>query len=160
MAKTIWGRKETIVWPYQIPIYLYSAVFFSAFATFVFVCAWIRFGATPLERYYLPTYERTAIMSVFSKTHQSVYRVLFVASGKLPPRPAMNDDVTLGRTREADGKTIPLALSSSALQHTRPLYASGWPCGAAGIVRYRSAYPRRTWRMRPASRVAVSSRRT
>jgi type IV secretory pathway TraG/TraD family ATPase VirD4 len=125
MAKTIWGRKETIVWPYQIPIYLYSAVFFSAFATFVFVCAWIRFGATPLERYYLPTYERTSIMSVFSRTHQSIYRVLFVASGKLPPRPAVNGEVILGRSREADGKTIPLALSPSALQHGYTLLFRG-----------------------------------
>jgi type IV secretory pathway TraG/TraD family ATPase VirD4 len=125
MAKTIWGRKETIVWPYQIPIYLYSAVLFSAFATFVLVCAWIRFGATPLERYYLPTYERTSIMSVFSKTHQSVYRVLFVASGKLPPRPAVNGEVILGRSRETDGKTIPLALSPSTLQHGYTLLFRG-----------------------------------
>ena len=26
MAKNIWGRKESIVWPYHIPVYLYSAV--------------------------------------------------------------------------------------------------------------------------------------
>jgi hypothetical protein len=117
MAKTIWGRKETIVWPYQIPIYVYSAVLLSAFMSFVFVCAWIRFGATPLERYYLPIYERTSAVSMFSKTHQSIYRVLFIASGQLPPKPAMNSDVILGRTREADGRTIPLTLSPSALQH-------------------------------------------
>jgi type IV secretory pathway TraG/TraD family ATPase VirD4 len=125
MAKTIWGRKETIVWPYQIPIYVYSALFFAALVTFVIMCVWIRFGAKPLERYYLPTYEQTSMISVFSKTHQSVYRVLFVASGKLPPRPAMNGDVTLGTTRETDGKTIPLALSSEARQQGYTLLFRG-----------------------------------
>jgi type IV secretory pathway TraG/TraD family ATPase VirD4 len=125
MAKTIWGRKETIVWPYQIPIYAYSAVCISALVAFVFWCAWIRFGATPLERYYLPIYERTSAISAFSMTHQSVYRVLFVSHGKLVPRPAMNDDVTLGSTRETDGRTIPLALSPRARQQGDTLLFRG-----------------------------------
>jgi hypothetical protein len=125
MTKTIWGRKETIVWPYQVPIYLYSAVTFSAVMTFAFVCAWIRFGATPLERYYLPIYERTSIISALSKTHLSVYRVLFVAGEKLAPRPAMNEDVSLGRTREKDGGAIPLTLSPGALQRGYSLMFRG-----------------------------------
>jgi len=29
-AEHTWGRKESIVWPYQIPIYAYSAAFLSA----------------------------------------------------------------------------------------------------------------------------------
>ena len=37
MQNTTWGRKESIVWPYQIPIYAYSAAFFSAVLTFFFV---------------------------------------------------------------------------------------------------------------------------
>lgn len=115
MTKTIWGRKETIVWPYQIPIYVYSAVFLSAAVTFVFVCLWIRFAASPLERYYLPIYERTSLISTFSKTHQSIYRVLFISGGKLPARPAMNGDVVLGRSRNIDGTSIPLSLSPQAL---------------------------------------------
>jgi len=86
MAKTTWGRKETIVWPYHIPIYAYSAAFAAAALTFVFVCAWIRFATTPLQRYYLPLYERTSAIGAFSKTHRSNYRVLFVAGHGLSPR--------------------------------------------------------------------------
>jgi len=106
MQNTTWGRKESIVWPYQIPIYAYSAVFLSAVLTFSFVCGWIHFSTTPLQRYYLPLYERTSAIGAFSKTHRSNYRVLFVAGQGLSPRPAQNAEVMLGRTSEPDGKTI------------------------------------------------------
>jgi len=115
MAKNIWGRKESIVWPYHIPIYLYSAVLVSAVVTFVFVCVWIRF-ASPLQRYYLPIYERTSIISTFSKAHQSSYRLLFISREKSTTQPAMNEDVVLGTTREAGGTRIPLELSVKARQ--------------------------------------------
>lgn len=113
MANTTWGRKESIVWPYQIPIYFYSAALVSAVLAFFFVCGWIRF-ATPLQRYYLPLYERTSVMGAFSKNHRSNYRVLFITGHGLSPRPAQNGDVILGRTPESGGKTIPLALSEDA----------------------------------------------
>jgi hypothetical protein len=82
--------------------------------TFVFLCLWIRLGATPLQRYYLPIYERTSVIGAFNQTHRSVYRVLFIAGEPLSSRPAMNSDVSLGRTLETDGSTIPLTLSPSA----------------------------------------------
>ncbi len=113
MTNTTWGRKESIVWPYQIPIYFYSAALVSAVLAFFFVCGWIRF-ATPLQRYYLPLYERTSVMGAFSKNHRSNYRVLFITGHGLSPRPAQNGDVILGRTLESGGKTIPLALSQDA----------------------------------------------
>jgi len=125
MQNTTWGRKESIVWPYQIPIYAYSAAFFSAVLTFFFVCGWIRFATTPLQRYYLPLYERTSVIGAFSKTHRSNYRVLFVAGQGLPPRPAQNADVMLGRTPEPDGKTIPLQLSADAPLHGYTLLFRG-----------------------------------
>lgn len=114
MAKTTWGRKETIVWPYHIPIYTYSTAFLSAVLTFLFVCGWIRFWTTPLQRFYLPVFERTSVIGVFSGTHRSNYRVLFVAGRSVTPRPAQNADVVHGKTPEADGRTIPLALSAEA----------------------------------------------
>jgi type IV secretory pathway TraG/TraD family ATPase VirD4 len=116
MKSTTWGRKESIVWPYQIPIYFYSAAFLSAVLTFFFVCGWIRFFATPLQRYYLPLYERTSVIGAFSKTHRSNYRVLFVAGQELKPRPAQNADVRLGKTSQPGGKPLPLALSPAARQ--------------------------------------------
>ncbi len=125
MQNTTWGRKESIVWPYQIPIYAYSTAFFSAVLTFFFICGWIRFATTPLQRYYLPLYERTSVIGAFSKTHRSNYRVLFVAGQGLKPRPAQNTDVVLGRTPEPDGKTIPLQFSADAPQHGYTLLFRG-----------------------------------
>jgi type IV secretory pathway TraG/TraD family ATPase VirD4 len=116
MANTTWGRKESIVWPYQIPIYVYSTAFLSAALTFLFVCGWIHFATMPLQRYYLPFYERTSVIGAFSKTHRSSYRLLFVAGHGLSLRPAQNTDVNYGKTPELSGRTIPLALSSTARQ--------------------------------------------
>ncbi len=117
MANTTWGRKESAVWPYQIPIYAYSAVFLSAALTSLFVCGWIRFFASPLQRYYLPLYERTSAIGAFSKTHRSNYRVLFIAGRAVLPRPAQNADVMPGRTPQPGGEAIPFVLSQDALEH-------------------------------------------
>lgn len=125
MQNTTWGRKESVVWPYQIPIYAYSTAFISVVLTFLFVCGWIRFAMTPLQRYYLPLYERTSVIGVFSKSHRSEYRVLFVTGHGLTPKPVQNVDVKLGRTPEPGGKTIPLVLTEDALQHGYTLLFRG-----------------------------------
>jgi hypothetical protein len=103
MQNTTWGRKESVIWPHQIPIYAYSTAFFSLMLTFLFVCGWIHFATTPLQRYYLPLYERTSVIGAFSKSHRSNYRVLFITGHRLPPHPARNADVKLGRTLEPGG---------------------------------------------------------
>lgn len=113
MAKTTWGRKETIIWPRHIPIYSYGLAFAIAVLTFVAVCVRIHITA-PLQRYYLPVYERTSAIGAFLPTHRSIYRMLFVAGRKGAPRPAINSDVTLGTTPEPDGKALPLTLSPAA----------------------------------------------
>lgn len=110
MAKTTWGRKETIIWPRHIPIYSYGLASAMVFLTFVAVCIRIHIAA-PLQRYYLPIYERTSAIGAFLPTHRSPYRMLFVAGRRGTPRPAINSDVILGRTPEPDGKTLPLTLS-------------------------------------------------
>ncbi len=125
MQNTTWGRKESVVWPYQIPIYAYSTAFISVVLTFLFVCGWIRLATTPLQRYYLPLYERTSVIGAFSKSHRSNYRVLFVAGQGLKPQPAQNADVKMGRTSEPGDKTIPLALTEDALQHGYTLLFRG-----------------------------------
>ncbi len=124
MAKTTWGRKETIIWPRHMPIYIYGLAFVVVALTFIVVCIRIR-AATPLERYYLPVYERTSAIGAFTATHRSTYRVLFVSGRGPAPRPAMNGDVTLGRTPEPGGKPIPLALSPGAQQHGDSLLFRG-----------------------------------
>jgi type IV secretory pathway TraG/TraD family ATPase VirD4 len=117
MAKTIWGRKETIIWPRHMPIYTYGAVFIAVALTFVFFCARPRFGITPMQRYYLPVYERTSVVGSLSTAHRDAYRMLFVTGSGVPPRPAMDSDVVYGKTPEPGGTIIPLALSQAAQQH-------------------------------------------
>jgi type IV secretory pathway TraG/TraD family ATPase VirD4 len=113
MNKTIWGRKETIIWPRHMPIYTYAVALGVAFLTFAAVCARIHL-ATPLQRYCLPAYERSSAFGTFLKSHKSTYRLLFVGGQRSTPRPAMNDDVELGKTQDEGGHLLPLALSQEA----------------------------------------------
>jgi hypothetical protein len=116
MANTTWGRKETIIWPRHMPIYTYGLAFVILALTFIAVCIRIHLAA-PLQRYYLPVYERTSAIGAFMASHRSDYRMLFVAGRGAAPRPAMSGDVGLGRTPELGGRPIPLALSADARQH-------------------------------------------
>lgn len=124
MAKTTWGRKETIIWPRHMPIYTYSVVFCVAVLTFLAVCIRIHLGK-PLQRYCLPAYERSSAFGAVLKTHRSTYCLLFVGGAGSTPRPAMNDDAILGRTSEPGGQTIPLELSPDARQRGYSLLFRG-----------------------------------
>ena len=62
MAKTTWGRKETIIWPQHRPIYTYGAIFAAIFLTALFLYGRLRFIGTPLQRFYTPVYVRTSIL--------------------------------------------------------------------------------------------------
>lgn len=124
MAKTLWGRKETIIWPRHVPIYTYALVFGVVVLTFVAVYVRIHL-ASPLQRYYLPVYERTSVIGAFTLTHSSNYQMLFVSGRKAPLRPAMSGDVVLGRTLDPQGKPLPLALSTEAQQQRYSLLFRG-----------------------------------
>ena len=124
MAKTTWGRKETIIWPRHMPIYTYGLAFAIAASTFVAVCLRIHLAA-PLQRYYLPVYERASVFGAFTVTHRSMARTLFVSGRHVASRAALNDDVILGRTPEPDGRPLPLTLSADARQHGYSLLFRG-----------------------------------
>jgi type IV secretory pathway TraG/TraD family ATPase VirD4 len=125
MAKTTWGRKETIIWPQHRPIYTYGAIFIAVFLTAVFLYGRLRFIGTPLQRFYMPVYVRTSVFGSFSRTHRSQYRMLFLAGRGVKPSPAMNDDVMRGQIVEPGGRIIPLALSPAALQRGNDLLFRG-----------------------------------
>lgn len=125
MSKTTWGRKESIVWPYQIPIYAYSSVFFALGWTFLFIVGWIHFALNPLQRYYLPLYERTSAIEAFNKTHRSTYHLLFVVGPNHKLSPALNDDVEFGRTHDPGGGNLPLMLSPEALARGNSMLIRG-----------------------------------
>src|SRR5579875_348181 len=103
MSKTTWGRKETIIWPRHMPVYTYTVALGVAVLTFLAVCIRIHL-ATPLQRYCLPAYERSSAFGAVMKAHKSTYRLLFVSGAHSTPRPAMNDDVVLGRTEDVGGQ--------------------------------------------------------
>jgi len=124
MAKTPWGRKETIIWPRHVPIYTYALVFGAAALTFVAVCIRIHL-ATPLQRYYLPVYERTSAIGAFTAAHRSNYQMLFVGGRKASLRPAMSGDVVLGKTLEPGGTPLPLRLSTESRQQGYSLLFRG-----------------------------------
>lgn len=125
MAKTTWGRKETIIWPQNRPIYTYGAILAAIVLTALFLYGRFRFIGAPLQRFYMPVYVRTSIFGSFSRTHRSQYRMLFLTGRGMKPSPAMNADVVHGKTVEPGGRFIPLALSPTALQHGDDLLFRG-----------------------------------
>jgi type IV secretory pathway TraG/TraD family ATPase VirD4 len=125
MAKTTWGRKETIIWPQHRPIYTYGAILAVIMLTAIFLYGRLRFIGTPLQRFYMPVYVRTSIFGSFSRTHRSQYRMLFLTGRGAKLSPATNDDVVRGKTMEPGGRIIPLALSPAALQRGDDLLFRG-----------------------------------
>ncbi|HVJ07870.1 MAG TPA: type IV secretion system DNA-binding domain-containing protein [Acidisarcina sp.] len=125
MPKTIWGRKETIIWPQNKPIYTYTAIFVAVVLTVLLVFGWLRFFSAPLQWFYMPVYARTSVLGAFSRTHRSQYRMLFLSGHGLKPGPVMNGDVVHGKTPEPDGRDLPLALSTTALQRGNDLLFRG-----------------------------------
>ena len=125
MAKTTWGRKETIIWPQNRPIYTYAAIFGGIVLTILFLYCRVRLVGTPLQWFYTPIYTRTSIIGSFSGAHRSQYRMLFLTGHGSKPGPAMNDDVVHGKTVQPGGRIIPLALSATALQHGNDLLFPG-----------------------------------
>lgn len=111
MAKTTWGRKETIIWPQNRPLYTYAAIFGAVILTALFVYGWLRFFTKPLQWFYTPVYARTSIFGILSRSHRSQYRILFLTGHGHTPGPVMNNDVVHGKTIEPGGRVIPLALS-------------------------------------------------
>jgi len=117
MATTKWGRKETMIWPPHSPIYTYGAVFMAVVLTGLFLYCRFSFGNNSLQRFYTPIYIRSSVAGTIGATRRDNYRMLMVGARGVPPRLAMNADVTDGKTPEPGGKPIPLALSKFALQH-------------------------------------------
>jgi Type IV secretion-system coupling protein DNA-binding domain len=117
MATTKWGRKETMIWPPHSPIYTYGAVFMAVVLTGLFLYCRFSFGNNSLQRFDTPIYIRSSVAGAVGATRRDNYRMLMVGARGIPPRLAMNADVTDGKTPEPGGKPIPLALSKFALQH-------------------------------------------
>ena len=107
-----WGRKETVFWPPQTPIYTYGAMGI-AFACLL-GCLWARFAfaVPPLQQFYTPAYLRSAAGARLNQ--RGLYQVLYVAGPGKTVRIAQPDDVEDGSTETLEGKPLPLALSDEA----------------------------------------------
>src|SRR6202451_4528023 len=116
MATTHWGRKETLIFPPHSPIYTYGAVFFAVILTGLFVYLRFTLGNTPLQRFYTPIYIRSSVAGGVSASRKDNYRLVMIGARGIRPRPATGADVTGGGTPVPGTKTLPLALSQSALQ--------------------------------------------
>ena len=86
MAKTTWGRKETIIWPQNRPIYTYGAIFAAIVLTTLFLYGRLRFIGTPLQRLYTPIYvalgsAAMGYLGTFAKAPDGPAIVWLVAGG-------------------------------------------------------------------------------
>src|ERR1700761_1643959 len=112
MNTTQWGRKETIITPPRQPVYSFALAALSLMLTVVFVCLYVRWGLSPLERFDLMPYLRSGLYSNFRKSDS--YQLLTVADNQLHARPALTDDVEDASTAQPKGHPLPVQLKHSA----------------------------------------------
>ena len=110
--QTQWGRKETIIFPPHSPLYSYGGIFVSLMLTGLFFYLHFAVAMSPLQRFYLPYYFRTAVAGAVHRTDK--YEMLMVADGAKRSRAARDSDVIVGSTAQMGEKPLPLQLSDSA----------------------------------------------
>ena len=108
-----WGREESFIWPPRGFYYTYGAVFVAVVLAGFLSYVRFTFGLSPLEKYYLPYYVRTATLGQFRKA--SEYQLIYVLNAQRETRVALDRDVQPGQSPQVVGKPVPLQLSPLAL---------------------------------------------
>ncbi|MBB5319470.1 type IV secretion system DNA-binding domain-containing protein [Tunturibacter empetritectus] len=106
-----WGRKETVIWPPQVPIYTYGTLILT-----IPIALTLFFGMYMMKPFLARNYTGAFIKSTAGaefNMHGS-YRLIFLAGGKRAPRVAVPDDFTAGSMMLPGGKEISVALSPVA----------------------------------------------
>lgn len=110
-----WGRKETIIWPPQTPVYTYGAFFLSLLV----ICAALRItfvrDQTPLQQFYTPAYFRSSMVGIMKRPHK--YRLLYISDARGHMRLAAAADVVAGNTDQVQSKPLDMAASPEAISH-------------------------------------------
>ncbi len=106
-----WGRKETVIWPPQVPIYTVSTMVL-ALPIFMTLLFGMYMTKPFLARNYTGDYLRSAAGSQF-KMHNT-FRLIYLFGGKRTPRVAQPDDFVSGTTILPNGKQIGVKLSPAA----------------------------------------------
>ncbi len=107
-SKTEWGRKETVLWPPQVPIYTLGTLLlaFPILASLLFGM----YTTKPfLARNYTGDYLKSAAGSVFN-LHNS-FRLIYLGGGKRAPRIAEPSDFVTGKTLLPNGKKLDVMMS-------------------------------------------------
>ena len=105
-----WGRKETVIWPPQMPIWTYSAIAFTILCSCVFFWQQYSHGRTLLEKSYTTEYVRSMFGAQFKMTGS--YRLLYLAGPKVRPRLALPVDFEEGTTTLSSGVVVPVQLTA------------------------------------------------
>ena len=105
-----WGRKETVIWPPQMPIWTYGAVAVTLVCSCVFFLLQYRGERTLLEKSYSVDYIRSMVGAQFKQTGS--YRLLYLAGPEVKPRLALPVDFEPGSTRIPNGVTVPVQLTA------------------------------------------------
>lgn len=104
-----WGRKETVIWPPQMPVWTYSAIALTLFASCFSFLAQYRKGGSQLEKSYTTAYIRSMVGAQFKQT--GGYRLIYLGGGKLRPRLALPVDFEEGETTLPSGTVVPVQLA-------------------------------------------------
>ncbi len=134
-TKTQWGRKETVLWPPQLPIYtVCTAVLVIPILMIMLVGIYL--NKPFLARNYTGDYIKSSAGSLF-KMHNS-FRLIFLTGGKRPARVALPGDFTSGQTVLPNGKTVGVTLAPEA-------QAQGYTGFARGPERKMADAPLSAW---------------
>lgn len=121
---TRWGRKETIIWPPQTPIYTYGAFFIALVVAGAAMWAAFVRDQTPFQQFYTPAYFRSSLPVIVKRPHN--YRLLYISDARGNMRMATEADVVVGRTPQAKEKPLDIAASPAAISH-------GWVALFTGV---------------------------
>lgn len=125
MPDNAWGRKETLVFPPNVPIYSYSALAAALLLTLLFCWEHLRFGLPALQKTYSGSYFRSSAGSLF-KAHGS-YQVVYLGGPNVQPRRALPVDFEDGETVFPDGHRVPVQLSALPLSQGFRGFYTGKP---------------------------------
>ena len=106
-----WGRKETVIWPPQVPVYTIGTMILAVPIVMTLLVG--MFLMKPfLAREYTGDYVRSAVGSKF-KMHNS-FRMIYLQGAKRAPRVAQPEDFVPGSTTLPNGKVLSVQLSPEA----------------------------------------------
>ena len=117
-----WGRKETLIWPPQVPVYTIGTMIL-AVPILMSLLLGMYLTKPFLAREYTGDYLKSAAGAEF-KMHNS-FRLIFLQGGKRAPRGAQHQDFVPGTTILPNGKELSVQLSPQAIAEGYTTFVRG-----------------------------------